>query len=126
MRNDVIIAVHDPSLRAAIRDVLDANGFRVIATANGDELLATLAAEAEVPSVVLIDLRRESAWSLVADVRRTGRFASLAIILISSWTEQDVVPEGVTVLAKPFRRAALLGAVGEHCRAREPAGEPDS
>jgi DNA-binding response OmpR family regulator len=116
VHNKVVIVVHDPSLRAAIRDVLEANGFTVVATADPDELLAALRAAADVPCVALIDLGRDSAWTLVADVRGEARFSSLPIIVVSSWIERDAVPENVTLLAKPFRRAALIAAVGAHCR----------
>lgn len=105
----------DPAHRTALRGLLEARGFRVLAAAGGEEGLA-LAAEAQ-PDLVLLDVAMpgQSGWEIAAMLReRHG--PRLKIVMVSGEAVQSgplgtAGPANDVFIAKPFDFAMLLDVI---------------
>lgn len=109
----VLVVDDDPDILEAICDILEVEGYRVARARNGREALE--AVDAEVPSLVLLDLMMPVMdGPAFARALRTRPFATdLPIVVISA----DGNPARATsvgargYLAKPFDIDALLAQV---------------
>jgi CheY-like chemotaxis protein len=104
----------DADIRDTLAAILEDEGYRVHAAANGREALALLE-EIERPALLLVDLRMPvmDGVELIEAMRRDPRWRDLPVIVLSA-ASTVTAPEGVPFLSKPVGIVTLLDAVRAH------------
>jgi CheY-like chemotaxis protein len=108
-----ILVVEDSAeVSEAIVTLLEQQGYRVNAAANGEEAIQLL--HRHKPRLVLVDLIMPVLSGLdLIDVMRMDE--TLARIPVIAMTASHLRPRGVTTLRKPFGVNGLLGAAKQYC-----------
>ena len=114
----VLVVDDDRDILDAMREVLEREGYRVLAAANGIEACTVLASEAV--DLILLDLLMPamSGWEFLDTAAADDRLAAVPIVVISA-APHDVDadrPHVRAVLQKPFERGALLDLIATHAR----------
>lgn len=101
-------------MRVALTDCLESEGYRVIATADGDEALEK--AVAQPPDVALLDVMmpKLDGFALCVELRRLGH--AFPILLLTAKGQVDDRVRGLDAgaddyLVKPFSTAELLARI---------------
>jgi CheY-like chemotaxis protein len=112
----VLLVEDEDALRASIRRLLQAEGYRVLEAENGAAALRLLeGAAAREVALILTDLRMPvmDGRQLAAALARVR--PNVPIVLMSGYTaqlmEMRLVSPDLAFLAKPFRNDELLAAV---------------
>ncbi|MEO7327804.1 MAG: response regulator [Minicystis sp.] len=113
----VLLVEDEDDLRDMMRDVLELNGYTVVAVEEGQ---AALEAFERIPHVcvVLLDLVMPgmNGWDFYEKMRQRPELANIPVVVHSS--SPDRAPVGVTrVVQKPVQIARLLSIVREYCPA---------
>jgi CheY-like chemotaxis protein len=124
----VLLVDDDSEFRESLRDLLHAEGHRVVCARDGSDAVAAMSAHR--PQVVLLDyvMPKVDGASLLRTLRQSAATRDLGIVMMSGLPEEMVRPvcEGYDVyLSKPIDAEALLAAV-EKALARRPEGLPDA
>jgi CheY-like chemotaxis protein len=116
---DILVIEDDPIMREALTDWLQAAGYGVRTAADGSAGLA--AVKLAVPAVVVTDIHMPgtSGAAIIPELKRD--YPQVAIIAISGLfnsghaldAEGALALGAACALAKPFKRAELLGAITE-------------
>jgi two-component system phosphate regulon response regulator PhoB len=112
----VLVVDDDGDVSETIKDVIEPQGYRVIAAGNGQEALAVL--EEERPSLMLIDVFMPvmNGVELLKVVRRIPRLAGIPRVLMTATNDRMIgVRQDVPVLYKPVDFDALTGIVRRYC-----------
>jgi two-component system chemotaxis response regulator CheY len=117
--HSILLVEDDRQLYKAMRDILDAEGYRVIGAFDGQEAIDRLR-EGARPSVILLDLMmpRKDGYQFRAEQLADPLLASIPVIAYSGGKE---VAEAVTALGvqhwfrKPIDFGALLEAIAVYC-----------
>jgi CheY-like chemotaxis protein len=115
MNHTVLLVEDEDELRESMRDLLEDNGYAVIAVCDGQDALDALAG-VEHLCVVLLDLLmpRMNGWDFFEKMRARPELRGVAVVVHSSAPSR--APEGVTrVLRKPIEPEILLSVVREYC-----------
>jgi CheY-like chemotaxis protein len=115
-RCSVLIVEDDPDIRLAISSLLEEDGYRVMAKADGAEGLAWLLEAAALPCLMLLDLRMPvmDGTSLLNEVRATPSLKALPVCVLSA--DPAPPPTGADhVLQKPVTAASLMRIVQRLC-----------
>jgi CheY-like chemotaxis protein len=82
----VLIVDDDAEIRAALRAVLDAEGYRVDEADNGRAALDWLHAAEQLPSVIVLDLNMPvmNGWELRSRLRGDPRLARIPVVVAST------------------------------------------
>lgn len=115
MNHTVLLVEDEDDLRESMRDLLEENGYAVVAACDGQEALEALA-RVEDLCVVLLDLLmpRMNGWDFFEKMRARPEFTGVPVLVQSSAPSR--APEGVTrVLKKPVAPEELLSVVREYC-----------
>src|ERR1700729_4395008 len=115
---DILVIEDDPIMREALTDWLQAAGYAVRTAADGRAGLAAVRLAA--PAVVVTDIHMPgmSGAAIISELKRN--YPKVAIIAISGLfnsghgldAEGAITLGAERALAKPFKRAELLGALG--------------
>jgi Lrp/AsnC family transcriptional regulator for asnA, asnC and gidA len=116
----ILVVDDDPNFAAAVKMMLEAEGYQVVTTCNGPEALACL--QEEHPDLVLLDIVMESlaeGWEVVQAVRMEAQQQGISILALSPDPALDrtgeLVPRGRLffddVVKKPVEPAILLERV---------------
>lgn len=116
---EILIVEDDTMVRGVLREMLETAGHAVREAADGDEALRRLGRA--LAEVAIIDLFMPGKEGLETIREACGRFPDLKIIAISGGGERgqlEYLPIAERfgahrVLAKPFDRSTLLGAVDD-------------
>jgi CheY-like chemotaxis protein len=115
----VLIVEDDEDIRAALREMLEEEGYRVATAIDGEEGLAQV--KSSRPGLVLLDLLMPGMNGLefLAALRADQTFASLPVVVVSAGGRGSAgmaVEAGATrFLPKPLKLARLLSVVQELC-----------
>ena len=106
----LLIVEDDSDLREALVEILSAEGFTVVATANGTEALAWLETH-PAPALALLDMwtPRKDGWLLLGILHQRPALADMPVVVISASEEKH--PAIREVLQKPFDRDVLVACV---------------
>jgi PAS domain S-box-containing protein len=114
----ILVADDEPGIRAVVRRVLEASGYRLLVAANGREALRILEDPEHGVDLVLTDVIMPgmSGLELVETLRQQS--PNMPVLMMSGYGEADaiqrhLVQPGVHFLPKPFRSGALATAVRE-------------
>jgi len=122
----ILVVEDEPSVRGALRRLLERAGFAVLEATHGAEALTVWYANGGTVRAVLSDVRMPvmTGPEFVRLLRAAG--SRTPVVLMSGFADAELVralPAGVTeVLSKPFNAADLLRAVGEAVALAEGAG----
>jgi CheY-like chemotaxis protein len=121
MNHTVLLVEDDDDLRESMKDVLELDGYAVVAAHDGQEALDAMD-RIEHVCLVLLDLLmpRMNGWDFFARLRARADFVDVPVIVHSSAPSR--APQGVTrVLRKPVQLDRLLSVVREFCPGAGPA-----
>jgi CheY-like chemotaxis protein len=110
---DALIVDDDASIREALRQVLEGEGFTSIAASNGAEALARLAG-GPVPRLILLDLMMPvmDGETTLATLKRDARYRDIPVVVMTASTDRKV--DGVPLLRKPFVMTLLIDLISTH------------
>lgn len=108
----LLLAEDDESVRNLIRQMLVADGYTVIATANGAEALAEFESRGEEVDLVITDLVMPDMGGRELEKRLIEINPDVKMLFVSGYagdaaSRHGIVEEGATFLAKPFSHDAL-------------------
>jgi DNA-binding response OmpR family regulator len=125
----ILVVEDDEPIRLALREVLEAEGYRVIVAADGAEAIHSLARE--IPSLIITDLHMPNVdgVQLCEHVRSSLRTEQVPVIVLTAEYRFDRVMGRVDALIrKPFDIDALLATIAQFIRPtllpRAPAAPP--
>lgn len=116
----VLIVDDDSNTRDLLGYLLKQNGYKVLHAGHGMEALEALEKAAELPSLILLDLRMPvmDGWQFRARQRESVRFSPIPVVVISSskTLEQDVGSiEVMGFLRKPIHKVEFIDLVRRYC-----------
>jgi CheY-like chemotaxis protein len=109
-RGPLLLVEDDPDLSDVILEVLEAEGYAVVRTANGKDALDWLA-RGERPALLLLDfyMPRMNGWEFLEQF--SARPESAGVPLVALTTTPVSHPSLVATLRKPFEMSALVALV---------------
>ncbi len=108
----VLVAEDSVEMRAVLREVLEAEGYEVIAVASGGLALTEMAER--LPDLVITDLfmPEMSGFTLRSHMLRRHELTRIPVIVLSAyWQRPSETLEAVAVLGKPLNIDRLLESV---------------
>jgi CheY-like chemotaxis protein len=113
----ILVVDDDDDLRDTLQGILEAEGYDVVAAANGRDALDYLRSN-PLPCLVLLDLMMPvmDGWEFLLKKEADPYLASLPVVVITAAGEANVralAPR--PVLPKPLSFERLMGAVEQHC-----------
>jgi diguanylate cyclase len=125
----ILLVEDDPGVRTVILKMLDAEGFDVISTTNGQRGIE-LARELE-PDLIICDIMMPecNGYEVLHQLRQSSDTAAIPFIFLSAKSEKADLRQGMELgaddyLTKPFTRAELLGAIGARLTKRSHITQP--
>jgi CheY-like chemotaxis protein len=114
----IIIVEDDEAIRFTVQQVLEMEGYRVAAFANGKEALEGLS-QVDGPCLILLDLMMPvmDGWQFL-EARRHNRdaIAAIPVVVVSAWADQARNEESVAgFVKKPVDVEVLLRMVTNYC-----------
>lgn len=119
----ILLVEDDPDIRGALAELLEAEGYEVLAAANGRRALELLERTRGQACLVLLDLVMPvmSGTEFLAVKERAAAIAPIPVVLVSASTEgaeHTAREHGVPLVRKPIRIDLLLSLVEEYCGER--------
>jgi CheY-like chemotaxis protein len=115
----ILLVEDDADINATLREMLEEEGYEVIATPNGQAALEALE-QLPAPTLVLLDV--EMPWmdgfDFLNHLRQDARHAEDPVVVVTA--SRRTPPEAAEVLQKPFDFEVLLAAIQRHCGAQRP------
>ena len=112
----VLVIEDEAPLRANLVRILSAEGYRVVAAADGDEGIRRVLGER--PDLVICDILmpRVDGFGVLAALRSRPETAALPFIFLTASADKDDLARGLKsganeYVTKPFKIAGLLAAV---------------
>jgi PAS domain S-box-containing protein len=112
----VMLVEDDEIMRTMTRQLLEEQGFRVLAMPDGKSALEGLRTHSGPVDVLLTDvvMKSMSGPELAAQIIQSN--PGVRVVYMSGYTgeliaEREILRNGITLLEKPFTRAALLNAI---------------
>ena len=127
MRNTVLVADDDASVRESLRKVLHSEGYEVLSAANGTEALELSRREHDRIDLALVDLNMplKNGWATLDRFTETN--PALAVVVVTGQPNQFEMAEaaGVNALVeKPIDVPALLKLIQELLAGSVESGSP--
>jgi CheY-like chemotaxis protein len=112
----ILVAEDDPAIRAFAREVLSADGYRVLIARDGEEAEAIADGEDRGIDLLLTDVVMPGISGPALAQRLTAQRRAIKVLYMTGYTNESLGSDGLTgdqisVLQKPFTSAALLHAV---------------
>jgi len=111
----VLLVEDDAHIRSALRESLEAEGYKVVAAANGDEALEHLGRADREPYLVLVDVLMPvmSGWRVLRALHHADRLLAVPVVVMPGRRARDVTGRRWT--RKSVSRGALLCVVRSAC-----------
>ncbi len=116
LRPELLVVEDDHDARVLLRELLEGAGYHVTTTANGRDALRRLRDEAELPALIIVDLRMPlmDGWELLDLLQAEPAWAELPV-LVQTGDSSRPLPRGAALaLRKPINADALLDAVARY------------
>ena len=117
MSDYILIVEDDPSIREALRETLETEGYRVECAEHGQAALQHLA-RAELPCLILLDVMMPVMDGIAfrSAMLQDARLAKIPVVVITAGGAQLASRVSASkVLHKPVRMKVVVDAVREHC-----------
>ena len=111
----------DPSFRRALRRLLSAAGFSVAVFASAEEFLASESASAGATACLVLDVHLGGMSGFDLQQRLATAGVPIPAVFITAHDDpvtRERARSGVAYLQKPFREAALIGAIQQALEGR--------
>ncbi len=117
-KRSVYVIDDDRDIRGMLSEILELEGYHVVAAANGREALSQLRS-GDPPCVILLDLMMPvmDGWEFRAQLSRDPALASIPIVVLSGDGNIDnkiQTMQAACYLKKPVDLSALLATVGRY------------
>ena len=119
-RGCVLVVDDDYDIRALITQILQLEGYRVLAAADGRAALAKLRAAEERPGLILLDLMMPgmNGWQLQTELAKDPALAAIPVLVLSG--DDDVLHKASAIgaagcIKKPLDLKTLLRTVRKYC-----------
>jgi CheY-like chemotaxis protein len=113
----ILLIEDDDLLREGLKQVLEEDGYRVVAASDGGAAMELLLGGEVAPCLILLDLMMPgmNGWDFLTLHSRHPSLSKVPIVVASAYpfAEKEVVP-GI-VLRKPFSPARLKQLIAEQC-----------
>jgi len=122
----ILIVDDDNDIRAALSELLEAEGFSVEGAPDGREALARLRAAKVHPAVILLDLMMPGmdGWDFRSEQMRDPRLAAVPVVIVSAsgFSRQSIETQfrPAAYMEKPIERTELLGVIRRLLRSGAP------
>ncbi|HNP73708.1 MAG TPA: response regulator [Kouleothrix sp.] len=115
----VLLIDDDPSIRAALGEILEDEGYVVAQAVHGQDALEQLRATARPPGVILLDLAMPimSGWAFRAVQQRDPALARIPVVILSADRRAREIAADLEVaeyLEKPVDIDLLIGVVARY------------
>jgi CheY-like chemotaxis protein len=120
----IMVIDDDAAVRSALTDLLEEQGYRVVAIGDGKEGLRHLS-QHDLPRLILLDLMMPAAdgWQFHAEQLMNPTLASIPVIIITAAPGAAATRAlGLEVVGKPFDTRRLLSLIRQRC----PDDHPES
>jgi DNA-binding response OmpR family regulator len=127
----VLIADDDPAIRQLLEDLLQDEGYEVISTCNGHELVQK--AQQVIPDLILVDLMMPlmDGYEVIRQLRNDTRTSHVPMLIVTAQLQTRNVVVGFQsgaddYITKPFDTPVLLARIQSHLRraAQRPVHNP--
>jgi CheY-like chemotaxis protein len=121
----ILLVEDDADINATLREMLEEEGYEVIATPNGRAALEALE-HLPAPTLVLLDVEMPwmDGYDFLAHLRQDARHAEDPVVVVTA--SRRTPPEAAEVLHKPFDFEVLLDAIQRHCGDQRPTWHSES
>jgi DNA-binding response OmpR family regulator len=112
LERPILVVDDDPTILATVAETLDMEGYAVVTATNGAEAL--VAAERDLPSLVLLDMRMPvlDGWGFMRAAHERGLELPVLVMTAAADARRWAAEIGAQgVLPKPFELDELLAAV---------------
>ena len=115
-RHTVYVIEDDSDLRRTIGEALEAQGYDVVAAANGAEALEALRREGTRPCLILLDLMMPvmNGYEFRKEQRADPALAEIPVVVISAHARGQV--DADVFLPKPIGLRRLLAVIADFCK----------
>jgi CheY-like chemotaxis protein len=113
----VMLVEDDAETRTVLGEILEMEGFAVVAFANGAEALEYLA-HCPLPGLIILDMRMPlmDGTQFRAEMRRDSRLAQIPVVVVTAYEPSDAAKLHVArVFRKPVDINALVDTVRQYC-----------
>ena len=123
----ILIVDDDNDVRAALSELLEAEGFAVEGAADGRVALARLRAAKVHPAVILLDLMMPGmdGWDFRTEQMRDPKLAAVPVVIVSAsgFSRESIETQfrPAAYVEKPIERTELLGVIRELVGSGAPA-----
>jgi DNA-binding response OmpR family regulator len=117
----ILVADDEPAIRETVAYILECEGYRVVAAANGEEALS--AARRERPLAVLLDVNmpKRDGFSVCREMKADPDLSSVPVILLTALGQKRDEAAGLAAgadayVTKPFDDELILRKLAELTR----------
>lgn len=113
----ILIVEDDPSIREAVSDLLQSEGFSVKTARHGLEALEVLQQD-ELPGLVFLDhsMPIMDGQECLDIIRENERTSSLPVILVSASAHIAQIEGATAFLKKPFDLETIIQLAHDYCK----------
>jgi two-component system cell cycle sensor histidine kinase/response regulator CckA len=116
----IAVAEDEPAVRAVICELLSGAGYRVLAGANGAEVLRAVQGFEGTVHLLMSDLVMPGMTGLELAQALALRQRNIRVLIVSGYSKHNQLPASMHFLPKPFTEAELLSKVREVLDVPEP------
>ncbi len=117
MSEGVILVVDDDEgLRESLCEILNEEGYRTVAAADGAQALAWLRSSEAAPRLILLDLMMPvmNGWQFRERQRDDPRLSKIPVVVLTAAGATRGTVDADAMMAKPVRLDDLLALVGQY------------
>jgi CheY-like chemotaxis protein len=119
-KGPILLVEDDESIREALAEILQGEGFVVLSAENGYEALEILRRQTTAPRWILMDIAmpQMSGVECIEKLRENLKWAKIPVTLLSAGARagDQAKLQGVAFIKKPVDIDVLLAAAEERCR----------
>ena len=118
MRPPILIIEDDLSVRETFRELIEAEGHRVLMAKNGRAALTVLAEESTPPCAIFLDLDMPvmNGREFLATIQREGIATGIPVVAFTASRQKDeILPGVVQWVRKPVDLVKLIGIIEQFC-----------
>jgi two-component system, cell cycle sensor histidine kinase and response regulator CckA len=112
--NETVLLVEDEqALRSSVLRILEQNGYKVVAAADGFEALKRADDAPDGFNLLVTDIALPQMRGTELAKKLLQRFPKMRVLYMSGYNEEKVPPDAAHFIPKPFRREALVRKIRE-------------